>query len=397
MIIALIGKPSVGKSTFFKAATLADIEIAERPFTTIKSNSGIGYVKIDCADSFFKVQCNPRLGFCLNHKRFVPIDLMDIAGLVEGAHSGKGLGNEFLNDIREADALIHIIDISGSTNAQGEKVQPLTNNPIEDLKVIENELDMWYYQILQKGWEKFARTISQEKKNIVIALAKQLSGLKVTESHVENSIKKLNISEDPMTWSDNNLKELATTLRKLSKPMIIAANKIDIQGSQENLKKMQKEFKDYEIIPCSADSELALREASKNKLIEYIPGENDFKIINENITEQQSKALTHIKENILKKYKTTGLQEVLNKTVFNLLKYIAIFPGGLNNLKDSKGNILPDCFLLPEESTALDFAFKLHTDIGNSFIKAIDVKTKKVIGKDHHLKNLDVIEIITKK
>ena len=191
---------------------------------------------------------------------------------------------------------------------------------------------------------------------------------------------------------------LARELRKITKPMIIAANKIDIQGSEKNFEKIKREFKDYIVVPCSADSELALREASKAKLINYILGDNEFEIINnERISENQLKALNYIKENVLDKYDTTGIQEVLNKVVFDLLKYVAVFPGGLNNLKDSFGRTLPDCYLLPESSTALDFAFKLHTDFGKNFIKAIDVKTKKIIGKEHVLKNLDVIEIVTKK
>ncbi len=229
-------------------------------------------------------------------------------------------------------------------------------------------------------------------------MAKQLSGLKVTEDHVGNSIKKLNLNLDPLTWSDTNLKELSSMLRKLSKPMIIAANKIDIQGSEKNLERIKKEFRDYIIIPCSADSELALREASKAKLINYIPGNDEFEIINkEKVSENQLKALNYIKKNVLEEYNSTGIQEILNKTVFDILKYIAVFPGGLNNLKDSQNRVLPDCYLLPENSTALDFAFKLHTDFGKNFIKAIDVKTKKIIGKEHILKSLDVIEIVVKK
>ena len=398
MIIGIIGKPSTGKSTFLKAATLANVEISPRPFTTIKSNRATGYVKIRCIDSFFNTQCNPRFGYCLEHNRFVPIDLMDVAGLIQDSYLGRGLGNEFLNDIREADALIHIIDISGSTNEKGEQVEPLSYDPLKDVNIIENELNMWYYQILKKGWDKFARTVNQEKQNIVRALSKQLSGLKVTEEHVENSIKKLKLNQDPLIWSDMNLKELSSILRKLSKPMIIAANKIDIQGSEKNMERLKEEYKDYIIIPCSADSELALREDGKAKLINYIPGENNFEIINkEKISENQSKALQYIKKNVLDKYSNTGIQNVLNRTVFDLLKYIAVFPGGLNKLSDSKGNILPDCYLLPESSTALDFAYKLHTDFGKNFIKAIDVKTKKIIGKEHILKNLDVIEIVVKK
>jgi len=109
MLIGLIGKPSVGKSTFFKAMTLAEVEIANYPFTTISSNRGAGHVKIECIDKEFNVQCEAREGYCLNHFRFVPVELIDVAGLIEGSHKGLGRGNEFLDDISEVS-----FDVSGT-------------------------------------------------------------------------------------------------------------------------------------------------------------------------------------------------------------------------------------------------------------------------------------------
>jgi len=396
MKIGLLGKPSSGKSTFFKASTLAEVEIDSRPFTTIKSSEGIAYVKIECVDKEFNVQCNPRFGFCLNHFRFVPFDLVDVPGLVRDAHIGKGCGNKFLDDLRQADAFIHIVDISGSTNEKGEFVKPLSHDPIKDIEFLENEIDMWYYQILKKGWDKFARIVKQENLDIKKALAKQLSGLKVTEDDVQDIIKELKLVHHPVEWSEDDLKELASRLRKKTKSMIIAANKIDVEGALYNLDRVKEKFKDYNVIPCSAESELALREAAKHKLIEYVPGDSDFKVIG-NLNDEQKKGLDFVKENILKKFKTTGVQEILNYAVFDLLNYITVFPGGVNKLEDSSGNILPDCFLMPSGTTALGFAYKLHTDIGDNFIKAMDAKTKKPVGKEHILKNRDVVEIMVRK
>ncbi|RME55569.1 redox-regulated ATPase YchF [Candidatus Woesearchaeota archaeon] len=396
MLIGVVGKPNVGKSTFFKAATLAEVEIANYPFATIKPNSAVGYVKIDCVDKFFNTQCNPRTGYCSNHHRFIPVQMMDVAGLVPGAHKGLGMGNQFLDDLRQADVLVHVIDVSGSTNEKGEPIAPLSYDPAEDIKFLEVELDMWYFQILKKGWEKFARTIQQTKGEISQALAKQLSGLKVEEEQVKDVLKKLELSEDIISWQEDELMLIAKELRKVSKPMIIAANKIDVNGVEKNLDRLRKEFPDYIIIPCSAESELALKEASRHNLIEYVPGENNFKILSE-LNDKQEKALKFIKDNILDKFGSTGVQKVINSSVFDLLKYIAVYPGGVNKLADSEGNILPDCFLLPDGSTALDFAYKLHTDFGKNFIRAIDVKTKQTIGKEHKLKHLDVIEIISNK
>ena len=398
MLIGIVGKPSSGKSTFFKASTLAEVEIANYPFTTIKPNHGTGFVKVDCVDKEFNVECNPKFGYCIGGKRFVPVDMLDVAGLVPGAHEGKGMGSEFLNDLNQADALIHIIDISGSTDEKGEEVPTLSYDPANDIRFLETELDMWYLRLIKKGWEDFVKKTVQEKTELHKALVKHLSGLGVTETLVESLLKKLNVDDDMKKWDDGILKGIAIELRKKTKPMIIACNKIDVPGAEKNFEKLKKEFKDDILIPCSAESELALREAAKRDLIDYIPGENEFKIKNEEkINEKQKKALEFIEQNVLKKYHTTGVQEVLDKAVFDLLKYITVFPGGINKLQDQHGNILPDCFLMPQNSTALDFAFKLHTDIGNNFIKAIDVRSKKPVGKDHLLKNRDVIEIATSK
>ncbi|MEK6861674.1 MAG: redox-regulated ATPase YchF, partial [Nanoarchaeota archaeon] len=369
MQIGLIGKSNTGKSTFFKASTLANVEIANRPFVTIKPSTGTAYVAVECADKEFNVQCNPRFGYCINHLRFVPFDLIDVAGLIPGSHEGKGLGLEFLNDLNQADVLIHVIDCPGSTNEKGEPVNPGTHDPAKDILFIEYELDMWFFNIIKKGWEKFVRTIQQEKQDLVKALTKQLSGLKVPEVIIKESIKEFHIN--PLTWEDKDLFKLASKLRRKTKPMIIAANKIDIPESASNLERLKREFPNYLIIPCSGDSELALREASKSNLIEYIPGSSDFKILKD-LSEQQRKALNYIKENVLNKYNSTGVQEILNKAVFDLLKCIAVFPGGVNKLSDSEGRILPDCYIMPPNSTALDFAFKLHTDLGNNFIRAIN-------------------------
>ncbi|MBW2978078.1 redox-regulated ATPase YchF [Candidatus Woesearchaeota archaeon] len=399
MLIGIVGKPSCGKSTFFKAATLAEAEIANYPFTTIKANHGVGYVKVECADKDFNVKCNPRFGYCIDGVRFVPVDLLDVAGLVPGAHKGLGRGNEFLDDLNQADVLVHVIDVSGSVNEKGEPVEPLSYDPVKDVKFLEVELDMWYFRNITKGWEKFARQVQQENADIKQALAKQLSFLRITENMLEDVIKKLGLNkEKPIEWTQDNLKQMASELRRTTKPMIIAANKVDVPGASENFARLQNEFPDYIMVACSAESELALKEAAKHELIKYIPGDKDFELLkSDKLNDQQKKALEFVKENVLKKFGSTGIQQVLDDAVFKLLKYIAIFPGGVNKLEDKDGNVLPDCFLLPQGSTALDFAYNIHTDLGDNFIKAISVRTKQIIGKDHVLNNRDVIEIVTRK
>ncbi len=395
MKIGLVGKPSAGKSTFFKAATLAEVDIANYPFTTIDANTGVGYVKIDCVDADLDTQCNPRTGYCIKHKRFIPVQLVDVAGLVPDAHKGKGRGNQFLDDLREADVLIHVIDVSGSVNAHGEPVEQGSYDPARDVLFLEEELDMWYLGILSKGWEKFARTVQQEGSDIAKAIGKQLSGLGVDEEMVKEIVSRLGVPPKPTEWSEEHRVLLAKALRQKTKPMIIAANKIDVPGAKENFERLKKEFPEYTIIPCSSESELALREAAKKELIDYVPGSSEFTIKYEGkLSDKQKAALTFIKEHILSPYASTGVQDTLDAAVFDLLGYIAVYPGGVNKLEDQHGNRLPDCFLMPQKTSALDFAYKLHTDFGKNFIRAIDVKTKRTVGKEHPLLHRDVVEIV---
>jgi len=399
MIVGVVGKANVGKSTFFKAATLSEVEIANYPFATIKPNSGIGYVQIEDAAKQFGKTSNPREGFVLGDKRFVPMQLIDVAGLVPGAHEGKGMGNQFLDDLRQADVLIHVVDISGSTNDKGEPVEPGTHDPAKDIKFLEEELDFWILRLMKKGWDKFSRSVQQTHSKVHKAIASHLVGLGVTEDLVEEVIDNSNLTDKSiLEWDDNDLLKIGSIIRNKTKPMIIACNKIDVKGAEENFQRIKEEFPDYILIRCSSESELALREAAKHELMNYIPGENNFEIKDESkLSDKQKTALGFIKTNILDKYQTTGVQQILDKAIFDLLKYIAIFPGGVNKLEDQNGNVLPDCFLMPENTTALDFAYRLHTDFGDKFIRAIDVKTKMTVGKEHKLKHGDILEIVADK
>jgi len=320
---------------------------------------------------------------------------MDVAGLVPGASEGKGLGNQFLDDLRQADVFVHIVDVSGTTDETGKPAEDY--DVTKDVVFLEDELNKWYLGILMKVWKSFARKAELEGDNFARAVATQFSGLKVNEDHVKKVFSKLKFSHKPSTWTNEELLQFASELRKETKPMIIAANKVDTSHGKYNYEKLLKEFPDMKIIPCSADSELALREAAKAGIIDYTPGEKEFSIKG-NLNDRQKQALDKIKKEVLDDFEFgTGVQEILNYAVLNLLKYIAIFPAGAHKLADSKGRVLPDCFLLPPNSTALDFAFFLHTDFGNNFLRAIDARTKRVLGRDYALKHRDALEIVTSK
>ncbi len=396
MLIGIVGKPNVGKSTFFKASTLAEVAIASYPFTTIKANEGVGFVKVKCPEQELKIKCKPNHGFCLEGWRFIPVKLLDVAGLVPGAHKGKGLGNKFLDDLRQADALIHVIDISGTTNEEGKKTQGY--DPSYDIKFLEDELDHWFYNIIGGNWANIIRKIKITDVKPIELLAEKFSGLKITENMIKIAIKNCALSDDFPSWSDEQLLIFVRQLRKSSKPIIIAANKIDKSDGLNNYNKLRADFPNYIIIPCSAESELALREAARDKKIDYIPGSIEFSEKEDKLTDKQKKALEFIKEKILKKFREgTGVQTCLNHAIFALLKQIVIYPvENENHFTDSKNNVLPDALLLKDGSTAIDLAYAVHSDIGDAFISAIDARTHKRLAKDYQLKDNDIIRIMTK-
>ncbi len=396
MQIGVVGKPSAGKSTLFSAATLVDVAIANYPFTTIEPNKGIGFVRISCIDTEFNTQCNPRTGYCINHTRFVPVELIDVAGLVPGASEGKGRGNAFLSDLSRADVLIHVIDASGSTNEKGDPVPAGSHDPLQDVEFLESEIGLWFFGILQKNWPKISKQPYDSKAKLLEAFSRALSGLSLSEAQIERALTKTGLGDKKLNlWSDDDQKIFSFTLREIAKPIVIAANKIDVSTAEKNVQRLQEKYPKLHIIPCSGFAELALKKAAKQGIIDYTPGDPKF-APKQDLNEKQKQLLELIQKSVLDKYGSTGVQNVLEKTVFDILGYIAVFPAGVSKLADSQGRVLPDCFLMPPRTTALSFAYKLHTTMGEGFIKAIDVKTKQMVGKDHELKHRDAVEIVFK-
>ena len=321
--------------------------------------------------------------------------MIDVAGLVPGAHEGKGLGNQFLSDLNQADVLIQIIDCSGTTDEKGEST--VGYNPAKEVEFLEEEIELWFAGILRKGWEKFARVVQGKGEEIEVALAKQLSALKVTEGLVAEGIRELKLDrERPEGWTEDQLIGLARIFRRATKPIVIACNKIDLPGAAENFEKLKGKFPGRILVACSAQAEIALKEADKKELISYRAGDKTFEVKNlEKLSPEQIKGLNFIHNHVLDVFGSTGIQECLDKAVFEMLKYSAVFPGGISKLADSQGRVLPDCFLFPPGSNALDFASKIHGDLAKHFLYAMNVKTRQRVGKDYILKNRDVVEIVS--
>lgn len=390
MQIGLLGKANVGKSTFFSAATETPVQIGNFPFTTIHPNVGVAYVKAKCACKFFGL--NHTNDLCSNGTRFIPVKLIDVAGLVPGAHEGKGLGNQFLDDARQAEVLIHVVDIAGSTDIQGHPVPIGSHDPLEDIKFVNEEFIQWFLDILKREWDKLTREIDQKRSKLVDGITKRFTGLGIKDYQVHTVLQKLELaSKNPKDWTDLDLLNFVQELRKNTKPIVIAANKADLCKDLEILKKISDP-----VFPCSAETELLLRKASKAGIVNYDPGDETFSIIEgKNISPSQRNALDLVKSVFLK-INSTGIQKILNSAIFDHLKLIVVFPvEDESKLTNKDGEVLPDAKLLPEDSTAKDLASLIHADIAKGFLHAIDCKTKQRIGGEHKLQNGDVIKIVS--
>ena len=386
MMLGLIGAPNKGKSTIFSAMTLSQADIADYPFTTINPNLGIAHATKECPEKELGIKCNPRNSMCGNGIRKIPVNITDVAGLIPGAHIGKGMGTQFLNDIISADALIIVVDLSGETDIQG---RPGSNfDQKEDIHMVEEELANWLSGIIEKNMQSLSR-----KKDGIEALLELLSGFKPSEDQIRDSAEENGITISNISWNHESSLRFSRSFLARNKPIAIAANKMD-KAPKDALETLRNRLKDYPVIGCSGAIELALRRAAKSGTITYNPGESNF-IMGPNATEDQKRALSYI-SSYLKKNGSTGIQEIINETVFNLSHSVVVYPvENENRYSDSSGNVLPDAILMPEGSTALDLASKIHTEIAAKMLYAIDAKNKMRIAKDYILKDGDIIKIVS--
>jgi ribosome-binding ATPase YchF (GTP1/OBG family) len=396
MLVGVIGKPNVGKSTFFAAATMKDVQIADYPFTTIKPNVGVAYLRTECVCREMGVVDNPRNSVCVKGTRLIPVELIDVAGLVEGASRGRGLGNRFLDELRQADAMIHVVDASGSTDREGRKVPPGTHDPVEDVEMVESEFDAWVHGIMSRDWERGARSTEQSGGKIADHIAGRLSGLAVSLADVEGALDRLGLKKErPTTWTEEQLKALASEIRKRTKPSLIAANKADLPTAAENIRRLAGTGR--KVVPCASEAELLLRKAAEKGLVEYTPGDPTFRLRDtQRMTAAQLEALRMVEERVMKVYGGTGVQQAVNGAYFELLRAVVVFPvEDERKLSDRNGNVLPDAFVLRGGSTALDLAREIHTEIADGFLYAIDARTGKRLGADYELRNRDVIKVVS--
>ncbi len=426
MRIGLVGKPNVGKSTFFSAATLAKVDIANYPFCTIEPNVGVAFVaaRLDCPckDIRSKLEtegriepvqdddprqgslCEPRTGSCVAHRRLVPCFLVDIAGLVPGASEGRGRGNAFLADLANCNALIQVVDAAGSTDLEGnpqglnQPVEVARSRVNEEIEFLGHELDAWIAGLLGDGWTRGVRRVQAEgEKGLVSFIHERLTGLGATLSSVSLAYEAFRSEHadlgSPWDWTEAIIANLAVHLRKALFPIHIAANKFDV--APEGV--LQGVVANGCIIPCMADVELGLRRASGADLIAYVPGSKDFEFRDASLlNEAQKKALVHMKER-LSSNQGTGVATMLDTVLFDELDHIVVYPvQDEARWVDGDGKVLPDAFVVPSNIQAKALAYKVHTDLGEGFIRGVDGRTRRVVGADYELQDGDVLKIHAK-
>jgi hypothetical protein len=387
--LALAGKPNAGKSTFYTAATMAEVDVANYPFTTIDPNRGVSHVRTDCPCLDLPDRCGNDT--CHDGIRYVPIELLDVAGLVPGAHEGRGLGNQFLDELTNADAILNVVDAAGATDAEGEPVEIGSHDPMEDIDFVETEMDMWLAGIVDRNWEKVERQSRSPGFDIDESLTEMLTGFGATEPEVTASLRELDYPQDPKQWDDDHREALAVEIRRRTKPIVVIANKID-EAPPENVERLLD--LDKPVIPATAQGELALRRGVEQGAIEYHPGDPSFEVTGE-LGEGTNAILADLRET-MDRWGGTGVQAALDFAVYDLLDHVTVFPvQDAGKWTDGQGNVLPDAFLLPERSTPRDLAYAVHTDIGEGYLHAKNARTNREVGEEYRLEEGDVIKIVS--
>lgn len=395
--IGLIGKTNTGKTTFFNSATLDTAEISNYPFTTKQPNIGNANAITLCVHKEFRIQDNPKNSRCIDGWRFIPVDLVDLPGLIKGAWEGKGLGNQFLSIAAQSDALLHIVDASGSIDASGKIAEPGTGDPIADIADIEEELVMWYLKLLEGNHDKISRAVNSGV-DIINAITEIFRGIGVREEHVRMALQDNNLFGTKFDdFGPQRSKDFCWSLREISKPTLIVANKVDLPSASEAFRRIREQYKDMIVVPSSADAELTLRRAGNRGLINYIAGDERFEIRDQAaLNDKQKWALNFIRKDILGEYMRTGVQFAINVAVFKLLRMNAVYPvADANRLADKHGNILPDVYLMKSGSTVGDLARDIHSELAKGLLHAIDIRDGLRLPTNYQLKDRDVISIIS--
>ncbi len=396
--IGIVGKTNTGKTTFFNAATGSTAEVSNYPFTTKKPNIATGQVQTLCVCRELDLKDRPRNSTCVDGYRFVPIEILDLPGLIKGASAGRGLGTQFLNVVSEADALLHVVDASGSIDPEGKIARAGMGNPVLDAYDIEEELILWFKVAVDRAIRRLKKRVGRKRSGFDIPLAKELAGIGVKHGHIVQALLHSKLEEkNPAEWKDEDARSFSEKLRTISRPTIIIANKMDLSHSERNFDKLREEFASQLVIPVCSEAELALRRAQEKGFIQYMPGEEGFHVLDESrLTKDQAWALAYVQQRVMNKLMRTGVQFALNASVFKLLGMNAVYPvEDSKNFSDKKGNILPDVLLISNGQTAKDLAEGIHSDLAERMLYAVDARNGLRLPNDYILRDRDIISIVS--
>ncbi|MFP4628796.1 MAG: redox-regulated ATPase YchF [Halobacteriales archaeon] len=387
--LALAGKPNTGKSTFFAAATMADVETGNYPFTTIDPNRGVTHARTRCPCLDLDERCgNDR---CHDGKRYVPVEFVDVAGLVPGAHEGRGLGNQFLDALTDADVIVNVIDAAGATDADGAPVPVGTHDPLEEVDFVVDELDHWLADIVERNWEGVQRRSRSPEFDLEEAMTEVLTGVGASSVDVAQVLRELEYPSDPLAWDRDQFEALGRAVRRRTKPVVVAANKVDDadEATVEALLEL-----DVPVVPTTAEGELALRRAARAGLVRYDPGDATFDVVGE-VSDAQRRGLDQLRETMAA-WDGTGVQATLDAAVYEVLDRVTVYPvQDAGRWTDGQGNVLPDAILLERGSTPRDLAYAVHSDIGEGYLHAVDARTGRDLSDAHELQDGDVVKIVS--
>lgn len=384
-LIGLVGKPSSGKSTTLNSLTDASSKVGNFPFTTIDPQRAIGYLQIDCACQRYNLteKCRPNYGSCQNGKRSVPIELLDVAGLVPGAHQGRGLGNKFLDDLRHADALIHVVDVSGTTDAEGKATRGY--DPSQDIEWLRGEIVRWVQGNLMEKWGSIKRRHVAIKATATETLQGQFSGYGSNSALVTRCLDRLGLREPLENWSDETIEKVVNAFVDEKFPTVFALNKIDHPDADKNISKIAKIQDPQRIVLCSAISEVFLRKLAKQGYVKYVEG-SEFADSREDLIEmgdpeggglremdeKLKKRVENLKDMVLYRFGSTGVVQCLSRAA-ELMGLVPVFPvRNIHTFASGTGGlsaVFRDCVLVKKNSTVGEVARKVMGDVPISYIE----------------------------
>ncbi|KAK7198423.1 Serine hydrolase/GTPase-like protein [Novymonas esmeraldas] len=296
LTIGLIGKPSAGKSTFFNAVTNPTDEsdaarVAAFPFTTIEPNIGAGLAPLYCpcatlgdgAGHAYRLAadaCDATYGHvrALGDSRFRlhPVKVKDVAGLVQGAYQGKGKGNQFLNDLCDADVLVHVVDGAAATEADGTACAPGHGSALEDISWVRAEVHSWIYDNLRAKWTSLVRQPAK--------LRIMFSGYRSTPTFVDRVLRRVGIANELAlaaklrTWGPSELHLFVALYIRLRFPMVVALNKADLPSAGDVAAKLRDAYPHEVFVPMTARTEWLALQMHRRGHVVYTPGATSIEL-----------------------------------------------------------------------------------------------------------------------